>query len=85
METGEEGLEKAAEIQPLVITLDLMLPGISGLEVCEQLRANSETEDLYVIMVTALGDDDNKLTGFTVGADDYMVKPFQSEELVLRI
>ena len=52
---------------------------------CEQLRANPETEDLYVIMVTALGDDDNKLTGFTVGADDYMVKPFQSEELVLRI
>ena len=76
---------KAAEIQPLVITLDLMLPGISGLEVCEQLRSNPETEDLYVIMVTALGDDDNKLTGFTVGADDYMVKPFQSEELVLRI
>lgn len=85
VETGEEGLIKAAEIQPLVITLDLMLPGISGLEVCERLRANPETEDLYVIMVTALGDDDNKLTGFTVGADDYMVKPFQSEELVLRI
>ena len=85
VETGEEGLAKAAEIQPLVITLDLMLPGISGLEVCEQLRANPETEDLYVIMVTALGDDDNKITGFTVGADDYMVKPFQPDELVLRI
>lgn len=85
VETGEEGLEKAAEIQPLVITLDLMLPGISGIQVCERLRANPETEDLYVIMVTALGDDDNKLTGFTVGADDYMVKPFQADELVLRI
>ncbi len=85
VETGEEGLAKAQEIQPLVITLDLMLPGIGGMEVCEQLRANSETEDLYVIMVTALGDDENKITGFKAGADDYMVKPFQPDELVLRV
>ena len=85
VETGEEGLEKALEIQPLVITLDLMLPGIDGLEVCQQLRANAATEDLYVLMVTALGDQDDKITGFQVGADDYLVKPFQPEELVLRV
>jgi two-component system phosphate regulon response regulator PhoB len=85
VETGEEGLEKALELQPLVITLDLMLPGINGLEVCQQLRANAATEDLYVLMVTALGDQDDKITGFQVGADDYLVKPFQPEELVLRV
>ena len=85
VETGEEGLEQANTLQPLVITLDLMLPGINGLEVCERLRANTDTEDLYVLMVTALGDDDDKITGFRVGADDYLVKPFQPEELVLRV
>ena len=85
VETGEEGLEKALELQPLVITLDLMLPGINGLQVCQQLRANEATEDLYVLMVTALGDQDDKITGFQVGADDYLVKPFQPEELVLRV
>lgn len=85
VETGEEGLVKALELQPLVITLDLMLPGINGLEVCQQLRANEATEDLYVLMVTALGDQDDKITGFQVGADDYLVKPFQPEELVLRV
>lgn len=85
VETGEEGLVKAAELQPLVITLDLMLPGINGLEVCQQLRDNEATEDLYVLMVTALGDQDDKITGFQVGADDYLVKPFQPDELVLRV
>ncbi len=85
VETGEEGLVQAEVLQPLVITLDLMLPGINGLEVCEKLRSNTNTEDLYVLMVTALGDDDDKITGFRMGADDYLVKPFQPEELVLRV
>jgi len=85
VETGEEGLKQAKILQPLVITLDLMLPGIGGLEVCETLRSDPETEDLYVIMVSALGDDDDKVTGFKMGADDYMVKPFQPDELVLRV
>lgn len=85
VESGEEGLERAKTLQPLVMTLDLMLPGMNGLEVCTHLRANPETEDVYVIMVTALGDDEDKITGLKTGADDYMVKPFQPDELVLRV
>ena len=84
-ETGEIGLQMAQEHRPSLITLDLMLPGINGLEVCEQLRANTDTEDIYVIMVTALGDHDDKITGLKMGADDYMVKPFQPDELILRV
>lgn len=85
VETGEEGLEKAKELSPLVTTLDLMLPGINGLEVCRRLRNDEETADLYVIMVTALGEAEDRITGFKLGADDYIPKPFQIEELVLRV
>lgn len=85
VETGEEAIEKAKELFPLVITLDLMLPGINGLEVCRQLRNDPKTEDLYVIMVTALGEAEDRITGFKLGADDYIPKPFQIEELVLRV
>ena len=85
VETGEEGLAKARELSPLVITLDLMLPGINGLQVCQQLRNDEETADLYIIMVTALGEADDRITGFKIGADDYISKPFQIEELVLRV
>lgn len=84
-ETGEEGLLLAKQQNPLVITLDLMLPGIDGLEVCKQLRASPETAGLYVIMVTALGEVDDRITGLQVGADDYVPKPFRVEELVLRV
>ena len=76
-ETGEEGLELASEHQPLVMTLDRMLPGISGTEVCSQLRADPRTADIYVLMVTALGENSDRIEGFEVGADDYVPKPFQ--------
>ena len=85
VETGEEGLEQAKELKPTVITLDLMLPGINGLEVCERLRADPDTEDLYIIMVTALGESEDRIAGLTVGADDYIPKPFDIEEVVLRV
>lgn len=84
-ETGEEGLQLATERNPLLMTLDLMLPGIGGLEVCQEIRRNSSTQDIYIIMVTALGEDDDRITGLQVGADDYISKPFNIEELVLRV
>ena len=84
-ETGEEGLELALEHQPHVITLDRMLPGISGAEVCARLRADTATADLYIMMVTALGENSDRIEGFEVGADDYVPKPFQVEELILRV
>ena len=84
-ETGEEGLLLAQQQNPLVITLDLMLPGIDGLQVCEQLRSDPSTANCYIIMVTALGEADDRIAGLQVGADDYVPKPFRVEELVLRV
>jgi two-component system phosphate regulon response regulator PhoB len=84
-ETGEEGLLLAKQQNPLVTTLDLMLPGINGLEVCKRIRENPDTSGLYVIMVTALGEVDDRIAGLQVGADDYVPKPFRVEELVLRV
>lgn len=84
-ETGEEGLELAQTHKPALVTLDRMLPGIDGIEVCRQLRADPKTAGIYVIMVTALGEADDRIDGFEVGADDYLPKPFDNRELVLRI
>ena len=84
-ETGEEGLEKARDHKPIVITLDRMLPGMDGISVCTELRADDGTADLYVIMVTALGDPDDRIDGLQVGADDYISKPFRKQELLLRV
>ena len=84
-ETGEEGLLLAKQNNPLVITLDLMLPGIDGLEVCRQIREEVDTQNLYIIMVTALGEVEDRIAGLQVGADDYVPKPFRVEELVLRV
>ena len=84
-ESGEEGLSLAEEHQPTLITLDRMLPGIDGIEVCHRLRNNEKTADIYVIMVTALGESDDRVDGLEVGADDYVPKPFDNRELLLRI
>ena len=83
--TGEEGILLAREHQPDVITLDRMLPGMSGLDVCQALRNDAETEELYIIMVTAMGDVEDRIDGFEGGADDYLAKPFQNQELLLRV
>ncbi|MBF0588620.1 MAG: response regulator transcription factor [Magnetococcales bacterium] len=84
--TGEQALESAfRDPQPDLVLLDLMLPGISGVEVCRRLRQNSRTDKLPVLMLTARGEEIDKVVGFEVGADDYVVKPFKVRELLLRV
>lgn len=82
-ETGEEALEILKSQKIDIIVLDLMLPGISGLEVCEQVRKTDP--DIGIIMLTAKSQDVDKIIGLEYGADDYMTKPFNPKELILRI
>ena len=79
---GVTALELVKQRKPDVVVLDLMLPGIDGLEVCRRLRQFS---DAYVLMLTARNDEVDKIVGLTVGADDYMTKPFSPRELVARV
>ena len=79
---GEQALAAARRDQPDVVVLDLMLPGIDGIEVCRQLRTFS---DAYVIMLTARSEEVDLLIGLSVGADDYLTKPFSPRELTARI
>jgi len=79
---GNEALKLARENQPDLIVLDLMLPGINGLEICRILR---EESDVPIIMLTALTTDDDRLTGLDLGADDYVTKPFSPRELAARV
>ncbi len=79
---GEEALRKVAEVEPDIIVLDLMLPGLDGFEVCRQVRKKLDTP---IIMLTARGDDIDKVLGLELGADDYLTKPFNPRELVARI
>ena len=80
--SGPEAVELARRLDPDVVVLDLGLPGLDGIEVCRQLRTFS---DCYVIMVTARDDEVDKLIGLSVGADDYVTKPFSPSELVARV
>src|SRR5208282_1827093 len=82
---GKDGLAKARDMQPQVILLDLMLPDIPGTEVCRQIRADAALADVAVLMLTARGDEYDRVLGFEVGADDYVVKPFSVRELVMRV
>lgn len=82
---GKSGLDLIRREHPDLVVLDLMLPEISGTELCKILRKNEQTASLPVIMVTAKGEEIDKVVGFEVGADDYMVKPFSARELLLRI
>ncbi|MBU6079548.1 response regulator transcription factor [Allobacillus halotolerans] len=82
VENGEEALQMALENDYDLILLDLMLPGMNGEEVCEKLRERKATP---VIMLTAKGEEGNRVQGFEVGADDYIVKPFSPREVVLRV
>lgn len=81
-EDGSAALRMAAESAPDVVVLDLMLPGVDGVEVCRRLRTFS---DAYVLMLTAKSEEIDKLVGLAVGADDYLTKPFSPRELVARI
>jgi len=82
---GEEGLALARDQRPDLVLLDLMLPDISGTEVCKSLRDSAKTRKLPVIMLTARGEEIDRVVGFELGADDYVVKPFSVRELLLRI
>lgn len=79
---GVEGLRLARELDPAVVVLDLGLPGMDGVEVCRQIRTFS---DCYIIMLTARVDEMDKVIGLSVGADDYLTKPFSPRELVARV
>lgn len=83
--TGADGLAAATRFAPAVIVLDLMLPDLSGTEVCRQLRADPVRGDVAILMLTARGDEYDRVLGFEVGADDYVVKPFSVRELMMRV
>jgi two-component system phosphate regulon response regulator PhoB len=83
--SGPEGLAIAKRDKPSLIVLDLMLPGLSGLEVMEELRSNSATSRIAVLMLTARREESDRIKGLTLGADDYLTKPFSPQELVLRV
>ncbi|MFG2131775.1 response regulator [Streptomyces sp. NPDC048751] len=83
VDTGEDGLERLRSFRPDVVVLDLMLPGISGLDVCRGIRTLDQT--LPIIMATARGDDEDIVVGLEAGADDYVVKPVQARVLEARI
>jgi DNA-binding response OmpR family regulator len=81
-DNGEDALRWIAEHEPDLVVLDLMLPGIDGLEVCRRLRERSA---IPVVMLTALGEEENRIAGLQLGADDYVTKPFSPRELALRV
>ncbi len=83
--TGREGLRLALENRPELIILDVMLPEMDGLEVCRHLRADPRTGTLRVLMLTAKSEENDQLSGFNVGADDYVVKPFSVRVLLERV
>jgi len=83
--TGEEALQQLVRKSFDLVLLDVMLPGIDGFEVCRQIRQNQLFRDLPIIMLTAKGEEIDRILGFELGIDDYVVKPFSPRELILRI
>ena len=83
--SGNDALDQARRERPSLIVLDLMLPGISGFDVLEQLRAEEHTRDVAVLMLTARREEPDRIRGLSLGADDYLTKPFSPAELVLRV
>jgi two-component system phosphate regulon response regulator PhoB len=83
--TGPQALKSAREERPDVVVLDLMLPGVSGFEVLTELRQRDETRDVGVILLTARHAEADRIKGLSLGADDYLVKPFSPAELTLRV
>ena len=82
---GEEALLAIQQKNPDLILLDWMLPDISGIEICKTLRKNNLLKDIPIIMLTAKGEEEDKLKGFQTGADDYVTKPFSQKELLARV
>ncbi|MBU2501852.1 response regulator [bacterium] len=85
VQSGEEGLNHAREFTPHLILLDLMLPGLGGIEVCRRLKAEPATATIPVIMLTAKGEEEDIVAGFEAGADDYVTKPFRPKVLLARV
>ena len=84
--TGSQALAEAQQHpHPDLVLLDLMLPDLSGTEICRQLRQHNHTRHIPIIMLTARGSDTDRIVGLELGADDYVVKPFNLRELILRI
>jgi two-component system phosphate regulon response regulator PhoB len=83
--TGPEAIAAARQERPALIVLDLMLPGASGYDVLEQLRAQPATKEIAVLMLTARREEQDRIRGLSLGADDYLTKPFSPQELVLRV
>jgi two-component system phosphate regulon response regulator PhoB len=83
--SGTEALDAVRREQPALVILDLMLPGMSGYEVLEQLRGAEATRELAVLMLTARREEPDRIQGLSMGADDYLTKPFSPQELVLRV
>ena len=83
--TGEEALKRCEVERPSLVLLDIMLPGIDGLEVCRRLKGDRMTSNIPIIMLTARGDEVDKILGLELGADDYITKPFSVRELGARV
>ena len=84
-EDGEQALRLTQKHQPDLILLDLLLPGLNGLEVCRRLKRDPAVQHIPIMMVTAKGDEMDRVVGLELGADDYVVKPFSIREIILRI
>ena len=84
-ETGDKALAMAREQLPSLIILDLMLPGINGLEICKLLKQDPKTGDILILMLTARAGEEDRIRGLELGAHDYVTKPFSPRELVLRV
>ena len=82
---GDEAMMRVQEERPDIVLLDWMLPNISGIELCRQLRSRNETREIPVIMLTARGEEEDRVRGLEIGADDYVTKPFSMTELVARM
>ena len=82
---GEKCLTSVKKNKPDLVILDLMLPGINGLDVCREIRSKEENNDVSIIMLTAKGEEIDRIVGFELGADDYVTKPFSVRELILRV
>lgn len=82
---GDEALLLVEEKEPDLVLLDWMLPGLSGIDICRSLRSSSKNKAIPIIIVSAKGEEDDRITGLEVGADDYIVKPFSPYELVARV
>lgn len=82
---GTDGLRRAQNALPDLIVLDLMLPGLDGLQICRQLRSDSKTQGIRILMLTAKSEEVDEIVGFNMGADDYVAKPFKIKPLISRI